>query len=62
MEFLKNIGIFLLINVLVYLAGSFIAWDPNPLHWLAIRETEGRVMFLCLELFLFIAVLNYEEI
>ena len=30
----------------VYLAGSFIAWDSNPLHWWLFTSTFGRMLLL----------------
>lgn len=62
MEVLKIIGVFLLLNVVVYLLGSFIAWDLNLLHWWVFRETAGRIGFLILELFLLVAVVNNDDL
>ena len=53
MEILKIIGIFLLVNVFVYLIGSFITFNSNPLDWWLLKTTMGRVFFLVMEFALF---------
>jgi hypothetical protein len=46
MESIKILGRFLLINLLFYGLGSFIAFDWNPLHWWLLSTWGGRVVFL----------------
>lgn len=62
MEVLKIIGAFLLLNVVVYLLGSFIAWDLNSLHWWTFRETAGRILFLVVELFLLATTFKHDDL
>jgi hypothetical protein len=58
MEIIKLLGIFLLINVFVYLLGSFIAFDMNPLHWSMLTCAPGRVIFLMMESTIFVSVIK----
>jgi hypothetical protein len=62
MEILKIIGIFLLLNVLLYFVGSFITFNMDPTNWWLIKTTMGRVFFLVIELGLFGAALEILEI
>jgi hypothetical protein len=62
MEVLKIIGVFLLLNIGVYLIGSFIAWNLNPLQWWAFKDTFGRILFLCMELFLIAASVKHDDL
>ena len=34
------------IHIFLYLIGSFIAWDFNPLHWWLFTATGGRILFV----------------
>ena len=34
------------IHIFLYLIGSFIAWDFNPLHWWVFTATRGSVLFV----------------
>ena len=34
------------IHIFLYLIGSFIAWNFNPLHWWLFTTTWGRVIFI----------------
>ena len=34
------------IHIFLYLIGSFIAWDFNPLHWWVFTATGGSVLFV----------------
>lgn len=61
MEVLKLIGIFLLLNVMIYLIGSFIAWDLNPLNWYTFKETVGRIIFLAIESVVFTSALKIND-
>jgi len=36
----------IVIHIFLYLIGSFIAWDFNPLHWWLFTDTRGRVLFI----------------
>ena len=40
----------IVIHIFLYLIGSFIAWDFNPLHWWLFTSTYGRVLFIYLYL------------
>lgn len=61
MELLKLIGILLLINIFVYLIGSFIAFDINPLHWWMFNSSVGRVVFLIIESSLFVSAIKIND-
>jgi hypothetical protein len=61
MEVLKLIGIFLLLNVMIYLIGSFIAWDLNPLNWWTFKDTFGRILFLFMESAAFTSALKIND-
>jgi hypothetical protein len=43
----------IIFNGFIYIIGSFIAWDLNPLHWALFTTTLGRVIYTVF----FIAVL-----
>jgi len=34
------------IHIFLYLIGSFIAWNFNPLHWWLFTATWGSVLFV----------------
>ncbi len=53
---MKNITWFIFIHLVVYLIGSFIAWDWNPLHWWIFTSSFGRILFLLFEM---TCILNY---
>jgi hypothetical protein len=61
MELLKLIGVFLIINTLVYLLGSFIAFELNPMQWWLFKDTLGRILFIILEIILFGMSLKVNE-
>lgn len=42
---------FILVHLVFYLMGSFIAWDFNPLNWWLFQSWVGRVIFLMVEIF-----------
>jgi hypothetical protein len=44
----------IIFNGFIYIIGSFIAWDLNPLHWLLLTTTLGRIIYSIF----FIAVLT----
>ena len=48
---IKFIGVILLLNVILYIIGSFIAYNWNPLEWWLFKETFGRVCFILIEIF-----------
>jgi hypothetical protein len=58
MELLRILGTFLIINAIVYLLGSFIAFDMNPTNWSMFLCAAGRSVFIILEIFLFGAALK----
>ena len=49
MELIKTIGQILLVNVILYLIGSFIALDLDPQHWWLFGSLLGRIAFILLE-------------
>jgi hypothetical protein len=61
METLKLIGVFLLLNVGIYLVGSFIAWEFNPMNWFLFSSAVGRVIFLVIEAFLVVSSLELSD-
>ena len=52
MEGIKLLGKFLLVNLFLYGLGTFIAFDPNPLHWWLLSSWGGRVLFLFIEMYI----------
>ena len=50
MKILIRILVTIAIHIFLYLIGSFIAWDFNPLHWWLFTATWGRILFtlICL--------------
>lgn len=38
------------IHIFLYLIGSFLAWDFNPLHWWLFTATWGRILFVLIYL------------
>mgnify|MGYP000244352210 FL=1 len=36
----------LIANIFIYVIGSFIAWDMNPMNWLLFTTTIGRVIYV----------------
>lgn len=61
MEIIKLLGIFLLINVFVYLLGSFITFNMNPLNWSILSCAPGRVIFLMMESTIFVSVIKIND-
>ena len=53
---MKKLGVLILVHLLFYLLGSFIAWDLNPLNWWLFTSWVGRILFLIFE---FYGVGNY---
>lgn len=47
---MKKIALYLFIHLIVYLFGSFIAWDINPLNWWLLSTSIGRIFFLVFEI------------
>ena len=47
---MKKIALYLFIHLIVYLFGSFIAWDINPLNWWLLSTYIGRIFFLVFEI------------
>ena len=48
---MKKLAGFIVIHLVLYLMGSFIAWDFNPLNWWLFQSWGGRVIFLMVEIF-----------
>ena len=46
MKILIRILVTIAIHIFLYLIGSFIAWNFNPLHWWLFTTTWGRVIFI----------------
>jgi hypothetical protein len=38
-------------NIVIYISGSFIAWDLNPLNWWLFTSWVGRVLILFFEIY-----------
>lgn len=36
----------ILANTFLYIIGTFIAWDTNPLHWWMLTSITGRCLYL----------------
>lgn len=36
----------ILANTLLYIIGTFIAWDINPLHWWMLTSITGRCLYV----------------
>jgi hypothetical protein len=51
MESIKILAKFLLVNLLLYGIGSFIAFDWNPLNWWLFSAWGGRALFLFIEMY-----------
>ena len=49
-KIMKNIVGFIFIHLVVYLIGSFIAWDWNPQHWWILTSPIGCILFLLFEM------------
>ena len=45
MKILIRILVTIAIHIFLYLIGSFIAWDFNPLHWWLFTATWSRILF-----------------
>jgi hypothetical protein len=56
MESIKILAKFLLVNLLLYGIGSFIAFDWNPLNWWLLSAWGGRVLFLFIEMYVLATV------
>ena len=50
MEIIKLLGIFLLLNLIVYLLGSFIALDLNAMNWSIMSCGPGRACVIIIEI------------
>jgi hypothetical protein len=50
MEIIKLLGIFIILNAIVYLLGSFIAFDFNCLNWSIMRCGPGRACVIIIEI------------
>lgn len=48
---MKKLGVLILVHLLFYLLGSFIAWDFNPLNWWLFTSWVGRILFLIFEIY-----------
>jgi len=49
-KIMKDISGVIFLHLVVYLIGSFIAWDWNPLHWWIFTSSFGRILFLIFEM------------
>lgn len=50
-----------ILNCVLYLIGSFIAWDWNPLNWLLLSESVGRVILVILEIVFLVNSPNFFD-
>ena len=41
---------FVIMNLVVYLCGAFIAWNTNPMDWLLVKTIIGRICLVIIEL------------
>jgi len=57
---MKEIAGFIFLHLVVYLIGSFIAWDWNPLHWWIFTSSFGRILFLIFEMTCFFNYLSED--
>ena len=46
---MKHIISFIILHIIMYLIGSFVAWNFNPLQWWLFTSSYGRVFFIVLE-------------
>lgn len=46
MKIFIRILVTIAIHIFLYLIGSFIAWNFNPLHWWLFTTTWGRILFV----------------
>jgi hypothetical protein len=52
---------FLLGNGILYLIGSFITWDWDPMNWWILNTVWGRIILVVMELVLLVNVPNFWE-
>ncbi len=43
---------FVITSAIIYIIGSFIAWDANPLNWWLFKTSSGRVIAIILLIFM----------
>jgi hypothetical protein len=48
-EIFKILGIFIILNAIIYLLGSFIAFDWNCLDWSLMKSGLGRSCVILIE-------------
>ena len=61
MEIIKLLGIFLILNAIFYLLGSFITLDLNCSNWSMLSCAPGRLCFIILEIFIFGMAVKIDE-
>lgn len=55
---MRKLGIIILVNLIIYLLGSFITLDYNPTNWWLLSTTIGRILFLIIEIAILV---DHEE-
>lgn len=50
MEIIKLLGIFIILNIIIYLLGSFIALDLNAMNWSMLSCAPGRACVIIIEI------------
>lgn len=53
---LKLVCLFIIVNLVFYLLGAFIAWDWNVMNWLLFKDWQGRFFLVCVELLITVPV------
>lgn len=53
---LKLVCLFIIVNLVFYLLGAFIAWDWNVMNWLLFKDWQGRFFLSCVELLITVPV------
>jgi len=51
---------FLFLNFLLWLVGSFIAWDTDVENWWMIQNAGGRILLLILEVIFLSAAIDED--
>lgn len=60
-ELLLTLLVMLGINIAVYIAGAFIAWNLNPMAWSLLTLGAGRFFLIVMEVLIFLAAKEIVE-
>ena len=52
---------FSIVNAIYWMIGSVIAWDINPMNWLLMTTTFGRICLVVLELQAMVAAIKLDD-